>query len=127
MERTYQTYLNKIIEFNSDKALIALRERYNEPSFFEIISKQRSETTFSAFLKWLLQGNSTMFGHNVPIMMLLDTLVRKSGEQKGAAKLIDDDLKKNIVTRKMKMMSLKVDTEKAISELAKMEIGRAHV
>lgn len=120
MERTYQTYLNKIIEFNSDKALIALRERYNEPSFFEIISKQRSETTFSAFLKWLLQGNSTMFGHNVPIMMLLDTLVRKSGEQKGAAKLIDDDLKKNIVTRKMKMMSLKVDTEKAISELAKM-------
>lgn len=120
MERTYQTYLDKIIEFNSDKSLIALRERYNEPSFFEIISKQRSETTFSAFLSWLLQGNSTMFGHNAPIMMLLDTLVRKCGEQKGAENLIDDGLKKNIVTRKMKMMSLKVDTEKAICELAEM-------
>ena len=70
MVRTYQAYLDKIIEFNSDKALIALRERYNEPSFFEIISKQRSETTFSAFLKWLFQGNSTMFGHNALILRL---------------------------------------------------------
>ena len=126
MERTYRTYLDKIIEFNSDESLIDLRERYNEPSFFEIISKQRSETTFSAFLSWLLQGNSTMFGHNAPIMMLLDTLVRKCGEQKGAENLIDDGLKKNIVTRKMKMMSLKVDTEKAICELAEMAMHNGY-
>ena len=124
MDKNYQNYLDQIIEFNSDKALIAMRERYNEPSFFEIISKQRSETTFSAFLKWLFQGNSTMFGHNAPIMMLLDTLVRRSGEHKGTVKLIDDDLKKNIVTRKMKMMSLKAETEKAISELAEMTMYR---
>ena len=70
MEKNYQNYLDQIIEFNSDKALIAMRERYNEPSFFEIISKQRSETTFSAFLKWLFQGNSTMFGHNALILRL---------------------------------------------------------
>ena len=40
MERTYQTYLDKIIEFISDKSLIALRERYNEPSFFEIFQSK---------------------------------------------------------------------------------------
>ena len=31
---------------------------------------KRSETTFSAFLKWLFQGNSTMFGHNALILRL---------------------------------------------------------
>ena len=48
MERTYQTYLDKIIEFNSDKSLIALRERYNEPSFFEIIEVRQHLVLFSA-------------------------------------------------------------------------------
>jgi hypothetical protein len=36
-------YLQTITDFNSDKDIIALREKYKEPTFFEIISKQRSE------------------------------------------------------------------------------------
>ena len=43
--KSYQYYLNKIVDFNSDKNLLAIHEQYNEPSFFEIISKTRSETT----------------------------------------------------------------------------------
>lgn len=53
--KDYQYYLNKIVEFNSDKELIALQEQYDEPSFFEIISKTRSETIYSSFLKWLFE------------------------------------------------------------------------
>ena len=54
-QKVEYNYLQKIIEFNSDKDIIALREKYKEPTFFEIISKQRSETTYSSFLKWMFQ------------------------------------------------------------------------
>ena len=50
---TKPDYYKMIIDFNSDKDIIALREKYKEPTFFEIISKQRSETTYSSFLKWM--------------------------------------------------------------------------
>lgn len=51
----YHSYLSQIIAFNSDKDVVVLREKFNRPSFFEIISKARSETTYSAFLKWLFE------------------------------------------------------------------------
>ena len=47
---TYKDYLKQIIAFNGDKDIISLREKFNQASFFEIISKERSETTYSAFL-----------------------------------------------------------------------------
>ena len=53
---TYNDFLNKIIRFNGDKELLMIREKYNDPSFFEIISKERSENTFSSFLKWLFSS-----------------------------------------------------------------------
>ena len=31
---TYNDYLKQIIAFNSDKDIIALREKFNKPSFF---------------------------------------------------------------------------------------------
>ena len=37
----YKEYLNQIIRFNGDKDLLLMREKYNDPSFFEIISKER--------------------------------------------------------------------------------------
>ena len=37
----YNECLSRIIRFNGDKELLTLREKYNEPSFFEIISKER--------------------------------------------------------------------------------------
>ena len=119
--KNYQYYLNQMIKFNSDKDLIALRERYNEPSFFELISKERSENTFSAFLKWMIQDSSISNGYNSPIFMLLDILVRRSGEQQqnSDSTLIDDQLKKYIVSRKIRIVSLKVETEKSVAALAK--------
>ena len=106
----YNECLSRIIRFNGDKELLTLREKYNEPSFFEIISKERSETTFSSFLKWLFSCSAPMDSSS-PIMLLLDILVRRSVEQKENVVLIQDHLKKGIVSRKLKIQSLKVETE----------------
>ena len=102
-----------IIKFNSDKDIIALREKYKEPTFFEIISKQRSETTYSSFLKWMFQSSSTDIGTVSPILLLLDVLVAKS-----KANQIADEIKKYIITRNFKINSIEVETEKSVSSVA---------
>lgn len=102
-----------IIKFNSDKDIIALREKYNEPTFFEIISKQRSETTYSSFLKWMFQSSSKDIGTVSPILLLLDVLVAKSKDNQ-----IADEIKKHIITRNFKINSIEVETEKSVSSVA---------
>ena len=114
----YNEYLNQIIHFNGDKDLLMMREKYNDPSFFEIISKERSETTFSSFLKWLFSINVSLDSAS-PVMMLLDILVRRSNEQQGSTVLIPENLKTWIVSRKIKMQSLYVETEQSVSSLAR--------
>jgi len=114
----YKEYLNQIIRFNGDKDLLMMREKYNELSFFEIISKERSETTFSSFLKWLFSINVSL-GSASPVMMLLDILVRRSNMQQKDTVLIPDNLKTWIVSRKIKIQSLHVETEQPVSSLAR--------
>ena len=114
----YNEYLNQIIRFNGDKDLLMMREKYNDPSFFEIISKERSETTFSSFLKWLFSIKVSLDPAS-PVMMLLDILVRRSNEQQGSTVLIPENLKTWIVSRKIKMQSLYVETEQSVSSLAR--------
>ena len=89
----YNEYLNQMIRFNGDKDLLMMREKYNDPSFFEIISKERNETTFSSFLKWLFSCSMPLDSAS-PAMMLLDILVRRSNEQQGNTVLIPENLKK---------------------------------
>ena len=114
----YKEYLNQIIRFNGDKDLLLMREKYNNPSFFEIISKERSETTFSSFLKWLFSINVSLDSAS-PVMMLLDILVRRSNMQQKDTILIPDNLKTWIVSRKIKIQSLHVETEQPVSSLAR--------
>ena len=116
----YKEYLNEIISFNNDKGLVALREKYNEPSFFEIISKERSETTYSAFLKWLFLINSTRSNGVSPIMSLLDILVKRCNQQD--EKLINVNLQEAILSRKLKINNISVETEKFVSQLAMQEL-----
>ena len=111
VENGYQYYLDKIFKFNSDKDIIALREQYNRPSFFEIISKQRSETTYSAFLKWLFQIKNEVVS---PIMGLLDILVQHSFDEKA----LNPDLRTAILSRKLKISNIQVETEKSVGQLA---------
>ena len=110
-------YLQKITDFNSDKDIIALREKYKEPTFFEIISKQRSENTYSSFLKWMFQSSYTDLNSASPILLLLDILVKRSEEEKREPSLIDDSFKLDIVTRVFKINDIEVETEKYVSEL----------
>jgi len=114
----YNEYLNQIIRFNGDKDFLIMKEKYNEPSFFEIISKERSETTFSSFLKWLFSYN-TPLDSTSPVMMLLDILVRRSNEQQNDIVLIPENLKAWIVSRKVKIQTLHVETEQPVSALAR--------
>ena len=113
MMPTKQDYQEMIIKFNSDKDIIALREKYKEPTFFEIISKQRSETTYSSFLKWLFQSSNTDLGTVSPILLLLDVLVARSKDNQ-----IADDIKTHIITRDFKINSIEVETEKSVSSVA---------
>lgn len=110
-------YLQIITDFNSDKDIIALREKYKEPTFFEIISKQRSENTYSSFLKWMFQSSSTDSNSVSPILLLLDILVKRSEEQNDNSDLIDDLFKKDVVSRDIKINSIEIETEKYVSEL----------
>ena len=114
----YKEYLNQIIRFNGDKDLLMMREKYNDPSFFEIISKERSETTFSSFLKWLFSIKVSLDSAS-PVMMLLDILVRRSNMQQENTVLIPENLKTWIVSRKIKIQSLHVETEQPVSSLAR--------
>ena len=113
-----QGLINKIIEFNNDSTLLALREKYSEASFFEIISKERSETTFSAFLKWLFQGDFTKLSCSSPVEMLLDILASNDSEQ-----IISEDLKTALITRKFHIKSVQVEAEKSVRELASEAIA----
>ena len=119
--KDYQYYLNKIVEFNSDKELIALQEQYDEPSFFEIISKTRSETIYSSFLKWLFEIKKPHKEIVSPVMMLLDILVKRSFQQD--PKLIDSDMRRAVLSRKIKISNVHVETEKQVSLLAEEAIG----
>lgn len=108
-----QGYQEMIIRFNSDKDIIALREKYKEPTFFEIISKQRSETTYSSFLKWMFQSSNTDLGTVSPILLLLDVLVARSKDNQ-----IAEDIKTHIITRNFKINSIEVETEKSVNSVA---------
>lgn len=116
----FNQYLSEIIAFNSDKRVVALREKFNKASFFEIISKERSETTYSAFLRWLFSDNGSDDGTCSPLAFLLDILVRRSEEQQPGADTIlkNLDVKKSIVTRQLSLDAIKVDTEVPVSVLA---------
>lgn len=108
-----QELINEIITFNNDSKLLSLREKYSEASFFEIISKERSETTFSAFLQWLFQGDFTKLSFSSPVVMLLDILASKAN-----VKVLSEDLKTALITRKFHVKSVQVEAEKNVKELA---------
>ena len=126
-------YLASITAFNSDKEIIALREKYKEPTFFEIISKQRSETTYSSFLKWMFQSSSTDLNSVSPILLLLDILVTRSEEQKRKDNVvqeivhIDDEFKRDIVTRNFQINSIEVRKDGQYDKNALVFVGISFV
>ena len=111
-------YIKQIIRFNADKSVIRLKEKYNEASFFEIIAKERSETTYSAFLKWVLQGNVVSTDELSPLMMLLDILVKRTEDYPSPETSVSPDLKNRIVARSLTLSNITATVEKSVSSLA---------
>lgn len=110
-------YVSEIIKFNNDPEIIALREKYSEPTFFEVISKDRSETTYSAFLKWMFQDCVPEKNTISPILQLLNILVKRSNElKKDIDKLIESDLRNACLSGGVKIQDIIVETELFISE-----------
>lgn len=120
MDKEYKFFVDKIVKFNTDKHIIALKDLYNRPSLFEILSKQRSETTYSAFLKWLL--NIKLDNNEIisPIYLLLNILVKKLSTDNTIVKSEDynSHLFNLILTGKLKVSYLDIVTEQSVSELA---------
>lgn len=111
-------YIKQIIRFNADKGVIRLKEKYNETSFFEIIAKERSETTYSAFLKWLLQGGTVGTEDLSPLMMLLDILVKKTEDHPCKETEVSQELKNSILTRSLVLNNVTATVEKTVGSLA---------
>lgn len=108
-------YVSEIIKFNNDPEIIALREKYSEPTFFEVISKDRSETVYSSFLKWLFKDCTNGYGAVSPIMQLLNILVKRIHEEK-KYELIDLQVQNAILSGALKIKDINVETELSISE-----------
>lgn len=111
-------YIKQIIRFNADKSVIRLKEKYNETSFFEIIAKERSETTYSAFLKWLLQCSAVGTEELSPLMMLLDILVKKTEDNPCKDTEVSTELKNSILTRSLFLNNITATVEKTVGSLA---------
>ena len=111
-------YIKQIIRFNADKKVIRLKEKYNESSFFEIIAKERSETTYSAFLKWLLEGKSVGTEELSPLMMLLDILVKRTEDYPSPETCVSSNLKNGILTRSLALNNITATVEKSVGSLA---------
>ena len=110
-----ENIINRIVSFNNDENLLKLREKYSEVSFFEIIAKERSETTFSAFLKWFFQGDFIKSKHSSPVLLLLDILAQKS--QGDDLKMVNS-FRNDLITRKIIIDNVLVESEKVVKELA---------
>ena len=112
-------HIKQIARFNADKNVLRLKGKYNETSFFEIIAKQRTETTYSAFLKWLLEGNAASSEGLSPLQMLLDILVKRIEEDPTIKAAIPAELKDSIVTRSLSIHGISADVEKPVASLAR--------
>lgn len=78
LERDLQ---KSILEFNNNPENQKLIDYYTSKSFFEILSKPRSETVHSSFLAWILEGKDFSTGIlDSPVMGLLDIISEKNLE-----------------------------------------------
>jgi len=128
---------NQILKFNNDPQVFALRNRYAQKTFLDIMSVARSENRHSAFLAWLLKGDDfAVSPQDHPIVHLLDSIITRVGENKIAeserensqeCKIKDyDQLKETILTRDIKSIEIEeIKTEKSLGELCVDSNGAA--
>ena len=108
----------QILAFNNDPAVFALRSRYAQKTFLDIMSVARSENRHSAFLAWLLKGEDfAVSPQDHPIVHLLDSIITRVGKNEiDEDKIVNsqnykinnyDQLKEVILTRDIKSIKLR--------------------
>lgn len=122
-KETEEQLQRSILEFNKNPENQKLIDYYTSKSFFEILSKPRSETVHSSFLAWILEGKDFSTGDlDSPVMGLLDILSEKrltnknnetSGEENGSYKF-PDELLKNVLSRFVTVTVNSVNTEETL-------------
>lgn len=114
---TFSNIINKLKEFNKDLSIRSLRERYNSPSFFEMMSISRKENQHSAFIKWLLQGDDIFVNSKYsPLMGLLDIILERAAQQ-GKESEINPQVKNAILSRTLKINNINAICERCIGDL----------
>ncbi len=115
--------VKKLKDFNTDLSIRALRERYNSPSFFEMMSISRMENQHSAFIKWLLQGDEIRVNTKyTPLMGLLDILVGRAEQQVKHLGLYPnfiklEDIIEEDAEEQVKLKQLDSDKDKKLKEI----------
>ncbi len=127
----------QILKFNNDPQVFALRNRYAQKTFLDIMSVARSENRHSAFLAWLLKGDDFAIpSQDQPIIHLLDSIITRVGENEIAndARVNNQDykinnydqLKEAILTRDIKSIEIEeIKTEKSLGELCVDTTGKS--
>lgn len=113
---TYADIQNRLLAFNSDQETQAIRDFYTKKSFLEILSKSRNETTHSAFLAWLLQGDAFPKG-DAPLMRFLNVLVKNSDGIDSPTRT-DDSLRAAILSGTLECADVKVTLEQTVKEIS---------
>ena len=128
---------SQILKFNNDPQVFALRNRYAQKTFLDIMSVARSENRHSAFLAWLLKGEDfAVSPQDHPIVHLLDSIITRVGENKIANdekvnnqdyKITNyDQLKETILTRDIKSIEIEeIKTEKSLGDLCVDATGKS--
>lgn len=112
----------ELLSFNSHPMVCSIREKYNTPSFFEMIDKTRSETAHSAFLSWMLKGQGiSETTADTPLYLFLSVLAKRSLQQETAGTLLmNQTVRDAILSRRIKISNAETETEKSVSELAEL-------
>lgn len=111
----------ELLSFNSHPLVCGIREKYNTPSFFEMIDKTRSETAHSAFISWMLKGQGiSETTADTPLYLFLSVLAKRSLQQETTTPLMNPVVRDAILSRKINISNVETETEKCVRELAEL-------
>ena len=114
-----QKLVEKMVDFTHDRDVLALKEQYMQPSFFEIILKARSETIYSAFLRWMLRLNSHKSEDISPVMLLLDVIIMNRLAAGQTLSDMDLNFQADVLSRNINISRVEAEIEKSVGEIAR--------
>ena len=108
------TEIEKLLtEYNINPKNTALIDYYHQDNIWKTLRIERDENRHSAFLKWLLEKDCDNI--NSPLSKFFNLLVRNADDSQ-----MDSNLRRVILTNKLRIRNVKVITEKRICDLSQI-------